>query len=92
MRWKEARRCVRGAWRHSGERKTSLGELLGGCAACCVGARRGARGWEVENFEGNGAFGERMVRWVQGGLMARFGLEVGRLIEEDAIRNEERMR
>ena len=30
----------------------SLGELLGGCAACCVCARRGARDLEVEIFGG----------------------------------------
>ena len=36
MRLTEARRCARGAWRHSGKRKMNLGELLGGCAAFCV--------------------------------------------------------
>ena len=38
MRWNEARRRVRGALKHSGKRKMSLGELWEGCAACCVRA------------------------------------------------------
>lgn len=31
------------------------------------------------------------MRWVQVGLMARFGLEVGRVLDEDVIRIEEKI-
>lgn len=66
----------------------SLGELLGGCAACCVRASKEREIGRWRCLEGVARWWEE-VGWVKVGLMVRVGLEGGRIIDEDVIEVEE---
>ena len=68
----------------------SLGELLGRCAACCVRAPEEREIGRCRFLEEMARWCEQM-RWVRAGLMVRFGLEGGRLIDEDMIEFEKKM-